>query len=241
MMFYLDKTFARPEENLACDELLVEFCSSNDGIECLRFWEPDNYFVVLGYGNRVSEEVFVEECERCNVPIFRRISGGGCVLQGPGCLNYSLVLKISNNPQNLSTIPDTNRYVMNRTKRAIQSVLGNNVKVSGITDLTIDGKKFSGNAQRRFNDYILYHGAFLLNMDISMIERLLKIPPRQPCYRQNRTHRDFLININVQSLKIKESLKKEWGAYEVFDKVSYDKINKLAAEKYLNPEWNLKY
>lgn len=241
MMLILDKTFETPAENLACDELLVESCQKNGQIECLRFWEPEHYFVVVGYGNKIEEEVFTDECKKYNVPILRRISGGGTVLQGPGCLNYTLALNINNNIKNLSTIPDTNRYIMNRNKKAIETIIGKEVNVSGVTDLTIEGKKFSGNAQRRFNDYVLYHGTFLLNMDISLIERFLKMPTRQPCYRQNRKHSEFLININLSASQIKDSFKKEWNVMGGDMEIDSDKIRQLAVEKYQNPEWNLKY
>lgn len=210
-MLYLDKTYDEPQENLACDEFLVDFCRQNGGIECLRFWEPQKYFVVLGYGNSVEEEVYVEECRKLNIPILKRISGGGCVLQGPGCLDYALILKIENHPE-ITTIPDTNRFVMNKNCKILSEILSTNVKVSGITDLTINDKKFSGNAQRRFKDYVLYHGTFLINFDFSLMEKVLKIPKRQPCYRKNRAHSDFLINLNISPDIIKEKMKSAWEA-----------------------------
>ncbi|HON08015.1 MAG TPA: lipoate--protein ligase family protein [Verrucomicrobiota bacterium] len=239
-MKYLDKTYPTPEENLACDEIFAKLCSENDGFECLRVWNPQQYFVVLGYGNKVEEEVFVEQCKSLNIPIFRRISGGGTVLQGPGCLNYTLVLRIGGN-KHLATIPDTNRYVMNKNRNALARIFGEKVKVSGITDLTIDGKKFSGNSQRRFNDYVLYHGTFLIDFDLSMVEKLLKIPIRQPCYRQNRSHRDFLMNIHTPAQNIKEVLQTEWIATETLPEVNPVLLSKLIETKYSKNEWNLRY
>jgi lipoate-protein ligase A len=146
-----------------------------------------------------------------NIPILKRISGGGCVLQGPGCLDYALILKIENHPE-ISTIPDTNRFVINKNCEILSEILSTNVKVSGITDLTINDKKFSGNAQRRFKDYVLYHGTFLINFDFSLMEKVLKIPKRQPCYRKNRAHSDFLINLNISPDIIKEKMKSAWEA-----------------------------
>ena len=57
-MKYLDLTFADPASNLACDEALLELFESTpcDGA-LLRLWEPQNYFIVLGHSNRVSDEV----------------------------------------------------------------------------------------------------------------------------------------------------------------------------------------
>src|SRR5205809_7353466 len=93
-MKYLDLTFADPAPNLACDEALIDFCEANaGGEEVLRVWEPTNYFVVLGYSNKISVEVDVEDCRARAIPILRRCSGGGAVLPGGGCLNYTLVIK----------------------------------------------------------------------------------------------------------------------------------------------------
>ena len=92
-MKYLDLTLPTPKENLACDESLLEACENESGGETLRVWSPKDYFVVLGYSNRIEEEVHTAFCEKNKLPVLRRVSGGGTVLQGPGCLNYSLILK----------------------------------------------------------------------------------------------------------------------------------------------------
>src|ERR1041385_179712 len=86
-MLYLDLTSSSPAENLACDEALLDFCEERPGLEVLRFWESTERFVVLGYANALHREVNVAACEAAQIPIMRRCSGGGTVLQGPGCLN----------------------------------------------------------------------------------------------------------------------------------------------------------
>src|SRR5215831_6230774 len=86
-MELFDFTFATPAENLACDEALLDACERNGSGEVLRFWEPHGYFVVVGYGNSIATEVNLAACEAERIPVLRRCSGGGTVLQGPGCLN----------------------------------------------------------------------------------------------------------------------------------------------------------
>jgi len=93
-MQLLDLTFPTPQENLACDEALLEMCERGYDREILRFWEPSSLFVVLGYSNPVSTEVDHEACRTAGVPILRRYSGGGTVLQGSGCFDYALVLEV---------------------------------------------------------------------------------------------------------------------------------------------------
>src|SRR5205823_14828569 len=88
-----DLTLPTPEENLACDEALLDSCEEGRSDELLRFWQPAQYFVVLGYSNKVSTEVKLPFCGENRIPVLRRCTGGGTVLQGPGVLNYSLILR----------------------------------------------------------------------------------------------------------------------------------------------------
>src|SRR5947208_7670323 len=121
-MKLLDLTFPTPAENLACDEALLDWCDAGDGTEVLRFWEPQQHFVAVGYSNRVEREVNVEACRELGIPILRRCSGGGTVLQGPGCLNFSLILRIDSDPA-LQTVTGTNRFVMERNRAKLEPLL----------------------------------------------------------------------------------------------------------------------
>jgi len=56
-MKYLDQTLQTPQENLACDEALLDWCEDGFPDEILRFWEPRQYFAVLGYSNKTRSEV----------------------------------------------------------------------------------------------------------------------------------------------------------------------------------------
>ena len=42
-----DLTLGTPEENLACDEVLLDLCEAGDSDEILRLWALPQYFVVL--------------------------------------------------------------------------------------------------------------------------------------------------------------------------------------------------
>src|SRR5580658_1412795 len=135
-MKFLDLTFPSPAENLACDEALLDWREEQSGADILRFWESPEPFVVVGYANKIQAEVNVANCEAKKVPIFRRCSGGGTVLQGPGCLNYALILRVEKSPR-LASISGANIYIMERNREAIQMVVGDShiVQIQGYTDL----------------------------------------------------------------------------------------------------------
>ena len=248
-MKLLDLTLPSPAENLACDEALLDWRDENGGEEILRFWESPETFIVVGYANKVATEVNVESCRAGQIPIFRRCSGGGTVLQGRGCLNYALILEIKENSP-LAGISGANKFIMERNRNAIQNVGssaphalidGPVIAVRGHTDLTIGGLKFSGNSQRRKKDFLLFHGTFLLDFDLALVGELLRMPSKQPDYRQGRGHGEFLTNLKLPADTVKAALIKSWNATEELKDFPKSKIQKLAREKYLTGEWNLKF
>lgn len=247
-MNFLDLTLKSPEENLACDEALLDLYEEQGTGGVLRFWEPQNYFVVVGYGNHVASEVNVSACEGGGVPILRRCSGGGTVLQGPGCLNYSLILKIEEGGP-LSTINSANKFIMERNRAALESrfeTQNAKLKVAGHTDLVIEtgpgqAQKISGNAQRRKKHYLLFHGTFLLNFDIELIEKYLRMPSKEPSYREGRSHEKFLMNLNLSAETVKQALRSAWKAAEPREEIPRDAIALLVSDKYVTKEWNFKF
>ena len=238
-MKIVDLTLATPEENLACDEALLDECDGREGMEVLRFWQPRQYFVAVGYSNQVEREVNVAACRERGVPVLRRCSGGGAVLQGPGCLNYSLVLRMDSNAA-LETVTGTNRFVMERNRAALEHLLERRVHVEGFTDLAMDGRKFSGNAQRRKRRAILFHGSFLMNFDFSLASQLLPMPSKQPDYRQSRSHGEFLRNMEASAEDVKLALRRAWQADELLTDPPLATTQALVDQKYSAQEWNLR-
>ena len=247
-MRHLDLTLSSPAENLACDEALLDWCDSGEGADCLRFWESPEPFVVVGYANKVETEVNVAVCEARRIPILRRCSGGGTVVQGSGCLNYTLVLPITRDGP-LHSIAVANQFIMRRNRAAIQSLFARpqtpdprpEPVIRGHTDLAIGEKKFSGNSQRRRKHFLLFHGTFLLKLDLALISDLLRMPSKEPDYRESRKHTDFLTNINVSAEQVKAALQKAWDAKSSLTNPPLEKIMLLAREKYLTNEWNFKF
>ncbi|MGB8368115.1 MAG: biotin/lipoate A/B protein ligase family protein [Limisphaerales bacterium] len=247
-MKLLDLTLPSPAENLACDEALLDAAEAGTGGEALRFWESRESFVVVGYTNKVAAEVNVTACEVRGIPVLRRCSGGGTVVQGPGCLNYTLVLRITADGP-LHNIGVANQFVMRQNRAAIQSLFHKSetqnprpeIAVRGHTDLAIGERKFSGNSQRRRKHFLLFHGTFLLNFDLALVSELLPMPSKQPDYREHRAHTEFLTNLNVPAKEVKAALRRAWKAKEPLKGFPTEKIAALARDKYATREWNFKF
>ena len=239
-MKVLDCTLPTPAHNLACDEALLDLCEAGFDHDVLRFWEPREHFVVLGYSSRIRADVELPRCERSRIPVLRRCSGGGTVLQGPGCLNFSLVLRLDGHAA-LQTITGTTRLVMETHRTALMPVVGGDVSVAGFSDLVLGGRKFSGNAQRRKRRVVLVHGTFLLDVDLGLMEELLPVPARQPPYRRNRPHGAFLANLHVPARAIKNALAAAWGAAEPLDGLPMERVEALVRKVYATDAWTFKW
>jgi lipoate-protein ligase A len=205
----LDLTLPSPEENLALDDALLDELEECDGEPVLRFWESDRHFVVLGPSCHLLHDVHIAPCEQDGVPVLRRASGGGTVLQGPGCLSYALVLPIGWHTD-LANIRTTTRFVLDRIARSLHR-WEPATAFRGISDLAIDGMKISGNAQRRKRHSLLFHGTILHAMHGDVIARYLKQPARQPEYREERPHGTFLRTIDVPPKALKQAIAEAWG------------------------------
>ena len=242
-MKLVDLTLPSPAENLAGDEALLDAAESGAGGEVLRFWESPQPFVVVGYANKVANEVNVAACAARRIPILRRCTGGGTVVQGPGCLNYALVLRIHEDGPTRS-ISAANQFIMERNHAALESALRpppSALRVQGHTDLTLNGLKFSGNAQRRQRQFLLFHGTLLLDFDLALVGELLLMPTLQPDYRHQRSHESFLTRLPVSRNEVKAALAQVWQADAPLSDLPQVRTTALVAEKYSRGEWNFKF
>jgi lipoate---protein ligase len=239
-MQYIELTLPDPASNLACDEALVELFEAQrapDGL--LRIWEPKNHFIVLGHSNRIDSEVDLAACESERLSIFRRLSGGGTVMQGAGCLNYSLILR--NGVDIPLGIAESFQVVLEHHKQCIQEMIGDRVDIAGVSDLVINDRKFSGNAQYRKRRFTLVHGTFLLNLDPAIVARCLRLPSKQPAYRQNRSHDSFMRNLHLDPNDVRKALKAAWSASDQFTEVPNAMIDDLKKSRYGRPDWTRKF
>lgn len=249
-MLFLNWTLPSPEENLACDHALLDWveaggsasAAGSDPGEILRVWESARPFVVLGYAGRSRDEVTLPAAEAAGLPVLRRISGGGAVLQGSGCLNFALVFRLDGRPVFRSPAA-TNRWIMERHREALEQSLGRPVTVQGVTDLTLEGRKFSGNSQRRKRNAVLFHGTFLHRRpDFALMERVLPLPNRRPAYRAGRNHSRFLTSLPMKPQAIIALLRDLWGADEApAAPLPVEPIRALAKDLYGSRAWNFRF
>lgn len=210
-MQLVDLTLPTPQGNLTFDEKLLQRLEETDGesvaeLETLRFWESPTPVVVLGRGGDASAEVYEEVCASEKIPVLRRVSGGGAVVLGPGCLNFSFVLSLDQRPELLS-VRRSYEIILGTITYALR---GKGIIPCGLSDLVFRGRKISGNAQKRTRRALLHQGTILYNFDVDLLSRLLPRPPKQPRYRKGRSHQEFVGNFPIAVDEFKGRLFETW-------------------------------
>jgi lipoate---protein ligase len=238
-MQFLDLTLPTPAENLALDEALLDVAEASDtGAEILRVWEPTESMVVMGRSSQAEVEVQLEACERRNVPVLRRSSGGATIVSGPGCLMYGVVLSYDRRPE-LRSLDEAHRFVLETILAGLRPLVPE-VSRQGTCDLVVGLKKFSGNAVRCKRSNFLYHGTLLYDFPLELVSELLGTPPRQPGYRAGRPHDSFVMNLPLSGSQLCDALKQAWGVTESDALWPRDRVEQLAAEKYSRREWTFR-
>lgn len=176
-------------ENLTIDERLARTVRDH-GQRVLRFWWGGPPAVVMGYNERQEQVIDTMACQRLGVEILRRVTGGGTVLQTSGVLNYSLVMPAPG-------ILDLARGFRYGTDLlvALLRMCGITAQPAGTSDIAVEDRKISGNAQARRWHALLVHGTLLVDFDLDLAAAVLRHPVREPAYRRRRSHRDFLVTL----------------------------------------------
>lgn len=233
-MFLLDVVLNTLAENLALDEALL-LQAEQGGPEVLRLWEWPSAAVILGAGCRLTLDVDEQACRTDGVPILRRSSGGGTVLLDEGCLLYSLILAQDRDAQ-LGHVRTSYDWILQRMIDAF-TPLGIDLKQAGTSDLILGQRKVSGNAQQRKRTHLLHHGTLLYGFKLAEAERYLRLPERQPDYRGQRSHGDFLGNLPLPAAALRSLLSRAWDAHELLPEWPEQSVRELVREKYGREDW----
>lgn len=238
-MKLLELTLDEPAENISLDEALLETAeTSEDHPEVLRIWEPQSPMVVIGRSSPIETEVNLDFCDRNGIEVYRRASGGQSIATGPGCLMYAVLLDYQKRPE-LRILEEAHRFVTGQMQLALKT-LQIETQMEGTCDLTLDGKKFSGNALRCKRNWLIYHGTMLCNFDIDLIAKCLGKPIRQPEYRGERDHREFITQLPTSTNALANAIKQQWPCSEALETWPKELTQQLVEEKYSQQKWNNK-
>lgn len=220
--------------NLARDGYFLENNKKGDVI--LYFYVNKNA-VIIGRNQNAWKECIIANMDADGVQLVRRHSGGGAVFHDNGNLNFSF-------------ITDEKHYDLNRQMRVILnavSKLGLKAELSGRNDITVDGKKFSGNAFSLAKGNRSHHGTILVNADLTKLSNYLCVSKEKMRSKGIDSVRARVCNIcelssglTVEAMRrlVIESFIEEYGAASeyVFDGTALAEVEERR-ERLASWEW----
>ncbi|SUY46071.1 lipoate-protein ligase [Clostridium putrefaciens] len=149
-----------------------EYLLTNFQDEIFMLWinKPS---ILIGRNQNTLSEINSDYVKSNNIDVVRRLSGGGAVFNDLGNMNFTFITNRFNS--NIATKDGFERFALPVIK-ALDS-LNVQAEFTGRNDITIDGKKFSGNAQYFSKDKLLHHGTLMYNCDVDSLSKALKCKP----------------------------------------------------------------
>ena len=159
--------------NVALDELMLDQVAAGTRGPTLRFWEWEDKATVIGSYQSYVNEVEPEGVEKYGIQVVRRISGGGAMfMEGGNCITYSLYV-----PGSLVaglSYEDSYAY-LDQWVLAALARHGVNAWYVPINDITSDGGKIGGAAQKRRKGVVLHHATMSYDIDADKMMEVLRV------------------------------------------------------------------
>jgi len=240
-MICIQRDSTDPYFNIAAEEYIFQYFQE----DVITLWINDPSIIVGKHQNTLAE-INMEFVRKLNIPVIRRISGGGTVYHDHGNLNYTFIRKGKQ-----GQLVDYAKHTKPITD-ALQE-LGIDARLEGKSNLTISGLKFSGNAEHLSKDRVLHHGTLLFDTDLSLIDESIRLKHQDYNDKGVRSIRSKVTNIKdhlqeamsihafrdfLISFFLKDHM--DMSMYQMTDQQKTE-IHELAEKKYKTWDWNFGY
>lgn len=198
-------------EQLSMDSKLIAG-PAQEGL-VIRTWEPDSPCVVLGRSNHAEKELRMDNCRKDEIPVARRLGGGGAVYLDQGMLVVTMAEPAASLLPPGYWFERFNNRIVNWLKMA--DIRG--VEQKGHSDLCIGDRKILGCCLHFPKGWAFYQASLLVCCDLGPMDRYLSHPSKEPEYRAGRPHLEFMTTLEDRGHELKPSQLRELIGYEFRD------------------------
>lgn len=238
-MVFIESTSNDPRFNLALEQYVFDRMPRENDYFIL--WQNHNTIVVGKHQNTLEEinPVYVKEHD---ITVVRRLSGGGAVYHDMGNVNFTFIADADNLEQlNLQAFCIPVVRMLN--------MAGVDAQISGRNDITIYGKKFSGNSQYIKEGRIMHHGTLMFDSDLSVVADALQVKADKYESKGFKSVKSRVTNIrpylpqDMDITKFKQLLKKnmvrnqEMSVYQLAER-DLEQIREIQKDRYDRWDWN---
>jgi lipoate-protein ligase A len=230
-----------PYFNLATEEYVLK----NLDEDCFMLWRNAPSIIVGKHQNTLAE-INLEYVKQNNIPVVRRLSGGGAVFHDLGNLNFTFIQTGAE-----ESLIDFRKYT--EPILEVLQKIGIDARFEGRNDLTIDGRKFSGNAEHIWKKRVLHHGTLLFASHMPDLAAALNADPLKFQDKSVKSVRSRVTNIS-EHLKvpmdvmefatlIQDHIAEKYQDAKLVELSNddHEKIDNLVKTKYGTWEWNYGY
>ncbi|NVO19409.1 MAG: lipoate--protein ligase [Bacteroidetes bacterium] len=240
-MLIIKRHSTEPWFNLATEEYVLKHF--NDDSFMLWRNEPS---IIVGKHQNTLAEINLDFVEQNKIKVVRRLSGGGAVFHDLGNINFTFISH--GEPGSLVDFRKFTEPILE-----VMQKLGIEARFEGRNDLTIDGRKFSGNAEHVFRNKVLHHGTLLFSSIMADLTGALKVDPSKFTDKAVKSVRSRVTNISEhlrEPLEIEKFMEmvrshvneKYPDAITIeLSEADHQNIHKLVEDKYSTWNWNFGY
>ena len=238
-MYYIESPSHDAAFNLALEQYIFDRLDPEE--EYCMLWR-NRRAVIVGKHQNTFAEVDGAYAAQKSVQVVRRLSGGGAVYHDLGNVNFTFIARDGGDGSfDFATFC--------RPVVRLLTELGGQPELSGRNDMTVDGRKFSGNAQYMRRGRVMHHGTLMYESDLEEVDRLLRVPPDKltskalPSVRSRVTNlKPHLTGVNSTEefmACLRDFLFREYDLRPLgLGEIDWEEVSKLADERYRAWEWN---
>lgn len=233
--FFLTHDRVDPQFNIASEEYLLK----NTNGFYVYLWR-NAPAVIVGVNQNALEEINLDFVSNSDIKVVRRITGGGTVYHDLNNVCYTVIAPFDSQKDNYKLFTAPVIEYLNS--------LGVKAEFSGRNDITVNGKKISGNAQTVYKDRIMHHGTLLFKTDMNALSSALKPSKLKIESKGIKSVRARVTNI-YDELPVKMTAQEFFDGLKAhlsnglkeysFAQQDLTEINRLIEQKFGTFEWNI--